>query len=78
MTSSTEEWKETKLSLAEYKIEKLPRGDERSHEEFQAEKFQYKRRGYMKPKTDEELKAEALDVLRSKEDKIVNSSFEEL
>lgn len=77
MTTTTEDWKECNLHLAEYKLQKLPRGDEFSHQDFQAYHYQHKRRGYSPVKTEDELRQEALDQLVVKEKKIMQSLVEE-
>lgn len=72
-----QEYKDCGLHISQYKLTKLPMGNEHSHSEFVAVGFkgQKTKHGWGKPeKTDEEIKKEATEMMRKKEAKMLEES----
>jgi len=74
MYTAAEDWKMSTKHINDYKVTRLPRGDEYSHTEFQidpARKIGSKRGGRSKEPTAEQLKQE----LNAKEEKMATGAI---
>ena len=74
MASINSEWVESPKHISDYKLIKLPAGDEFSHQNFTAQAWTPpKKRGPQKAMSEEQLKEMAQKELQKKEAKIVFS-----
>jgi len=74
MASISHDWKECGKHISEYKLTKLPRGTETSHEEFTVNFYKPKAGQYRK--SEEKKLEEAQEELLRKEEKILGSDVE--